>query len=71
MIAKKRRRPEGVTVFSYCDHCGFAIYNASDAYIVKGSEDRIHKDCFSEYTEEHMFDFVECADKNNGEDCDF
>lgn len=71
MTAEKRRRPEGVTVFSYCDHCGFAIYDASDAYIVKGSEDRIHRDCFSEYMEEHMFWFVKPAGEDDGADCEF
>lgn len=69
--AEKVRTEKGVKVFSYCDHCGFAIYDASDAYIVKGSEDRIHRDCFSEYIEEHMFYFVKCANGNNGEDCEF
>ena len=53
MTAEKRKPEKGVSMFSYCDHCGFAIYDASDAYIVKGSEDRIHRDCFSEYIEEH------------------
>ena len=58
-------------MFSYCDHCGFAIYDASDAYIVKGSEDRIHRDCFSEYIEEHMFEFVKPADEDDDADCEF
>ena len=71
MIAEKRKTPKGVSVFAYCDHCGFAIYDASDAYIVKGSEDRIHRDCFSEYMEEHMFCFVDPADENEGTDCEF
>ena len=71
MTAEKRRPEKGVSMFSYCDHCGFAIYDASDAYIVKGGEDRIHRDCFSEYIEEHMFEFVEPADEDEGVDCEF
>ena len=71
MTAEKRKPEKGVSMFSYCDHCGFAIYDASDAYIVKGSEDRIHRDCFSEYIEEHMFEFVEPAAEDEGVDCEF
>ncbi len=48
-------------VIAYCDHCGFAIYAADDALIVKETEDIIHSDCWEEYAEEHMFDFVQKA----------
>ena len=58
-------------VFSTCDHCGFLIYEAADAFIVKGNGDRIHRDCFSEYMEEHMFDFVGVAADDDGLDCGF
>ena len=46
-------------VFSYCDHCGFAIYDAKDAVCVHVTRDIIHKDCWSDYSDEHMFDLAE------------
>ncbi len=58
-------------VFAYCDHCGFAIETANDALIVKANDERIHRDCFSEYIEEHMFEFVEKAEEPERFDCEF
>ncbi len=52
---------------AYCDHCGFAIYNASELLIVRTTGDRIHRDCWADYAEEHMTELAQCAD----EDCDF
>ena len=48
-------------VLGYCDHCGFAIYSAEEALIVNESEDLIHTECWSEYSQEHMFDFAQRA----------
>ena len=56
------RSREPKSVYAYCDHCGFAIYDARDALIMRESRDRIHIECFSEYIEEHMFDVAEGAD---------
>ncbi len=48
-------------IVAYCDYCGYAVYSTDEAYIVEGSEDIIHKDCWCEYAEEHMLDFVRKA----------
>ena len=58
MVTKKTED----TVFSYCDHCGFAIYDAKDAVRVHTTRDVIHSDCWSDYSREHMFEFVEKAE---------
>lgn len=52
-----RRKGEN-GVIGYCDHCGFAIYSAHDAVVVDATDEMIHKDCWEEYSDEHMFDFV-------------
>ncbi|MBQ9510217.1 MAG: hypothetical protein IJR55_00725 [Clostridia bacterium] len=52
-----RRRDEN-GVIAYCDHCGFAIYTPADAVVVETTGDTIHKECWEEYSDEHMFDFV-------------
>ena len=47
--------------FIYCDHCGYAIYSTDEAFEIEGNGDIIHKDCWCEYAEEHMLDFVRKA----------
>lgn len=56
---------EGKGVLSYCDHCGFAIYSAKDALRVHATRDLIHKDCLSDYSDEHMFDLAQSLDENS------
>ncbi len=53
----------------YCDHCGFAVYHMKDMLLIQANGDRIHKDCWLDYAEEHMFEFVKCADGGNDFDC--
>ncbi len=48
-------------IVAYCDHCGYAIYSTDEALEIEGSGDIIHKDCWCEYAEEHMLDFVRKA----------
>ncbi len=64
-------REEGISssgAIGYCDHCGFAIYSAKDMLLISVNGDRIHKDCWADYAEEHMFEFAKAAD---GNDCEF
>lgn len=72
---KSKRIPNntigGDNVFAYCDHCGFAIYGADDVLVIKANGDRIHRDCFSEYAEEHLFEFSEKAEENERFGCGF
>jgi len=42
-----------------CAQCGAAIYSENGAFSLKQTGDLLHADCFGEYFEEHMFDFVE------------
>lgn len=42
-----------------CAQCGAAIYSENGALSLKETGDLLHADCFEEYFEEHMFDFVE------------
>ena len=42
-----------------CVQCGAAIYSENGAFSLKETGDLLHADCFGEYVEEHMFDFVE------------
>ena len=56
--------PSDYRAIAYCDHCGFAIYTAEEAFLVKGSRDIIHTDCWEEYAADHMFDFVMKADED-------
>ena len=42
-----------------CAQCGAAIYSENGAFSLKETGDLLHADCFGEYVEEHMFDFVE------------
>lgn len=42
-----------------CAQCGAAIYSENGAFSLKETGDLLHADCFEEYFEEHMFDFVE------------
>jgi hypothetical protein len=58
-------------VLAYCDHCGFAIYSASDALVITANGDRIHRDCWSEYEEEHMFEFAKSAEDSERFDCGY
>jgi hypothetical protein len=58
-------------VLAYCDHCGFAIYSASDALVITANGDRIHRDCWSEYAEEHMFEFAKSAEDSERFDCGY
>ncbi len=62
---------EKAGVVAYCDHCGFAIYRACDALVVTANGDRIHKDCWAEYAEEHMFEFVKSAEDSERFDCGY
>ena len=48
-------------IVAYCDHCGYAIYSTDEAFEIEGNGDIIHKDCWCEYAEEHMLDFVRKA----------
>ena len=41
-----------------CAQCGAAIYSENGAFSLKDTGDLLHADCFGEYFEEHMFDFV-------------
>ena len=58
-------------VLGYCDHCGFAIYSARDALVITANGDRIHRDCWSEYAEEHMFEFAKSAEDSERFDCGY
>ena len=42
-----------------CAQCGAAIYSENGAFSLKETGELLHADCFGEYFEEHMFDFVE------------
>ena len=50
--------PSDYRAIAYCDHCGFAIYTAVEALLIRGSRDIIHVDCWEEYASDHMFDFA-------------
>ena len=54
--SEERRSHDGV--IAYCDHCGHGIYSPDDAVSVEATDEIIHTDCWEEYSEEHMFDFV-------------
>lgn len=54
--SEERRSHDGV--IAYCDHCGFPIYSPDEAVIVEATDEIIHVDCWEEYSDEHMFDFV-------------
>ncbi len=58
-------------IIAYCDHCGFAIYNVSDALVISANHDLIHKECWSDYAEEHMFEFASSAENPERFDCGF
>ena len=60
--------PKETEIFSYCDHCGFAIYGAKDAIRVHATRDVIHTECFSDYCDEHMFDLAVSLEKLLGYD---
>ncbi len=61
--------PSEAGAIGYCDHCGFAIYRACDALRIRATDDRIHKDCWSDYAEEHMFELAETAEDSDDFDC--
>ena len=50
--------PSDYRAIAYCDHCGFAIYTAEEALLIRGSRDIIHVVCWEEYASDHMFDFA-------------
>ncbi len=50
---------------AYCDHCGAAIYRPCDLLMIAVNGDKIHRDCWPEYAEEHMFDFAVSADSEH------
>lgn len=62
---------EKANVLAYCDHCGFAIYSTRDALVITANGDRIHRDCWSEYVEEHMFEFAKSAEDSERFDCGY
>ena len=47
------------SILGRCAQCGFAVYSANGALTVIDTGELIHEDCWPEYSEEHMFDFVE------------
>ncbi len=73
MIQENFERGEAIPMkggaIGHCDHCGFAIYSTRDALYIPTTGDRIHKDCWLDYAEEHMFELAETADKNECFDC--
>ncbi|MBQ8497154.1 MAG: hypothetical protein IJ489_06865 [Clostridia bacterium] len=60
--------PKETCIFSYCDHCGFAIYEAKDAVRVHATRDVIHTECWADYSCEHMFELVQSVCESNGFD---
>ncbi|MBO4429117.1 MAG: hypothetical protein J5832_04085 [Clostridia bacterium] len=42
-----------------CAQCGFAVYSENGALRVNDTGELIHEDCWSEYSEEHMFELAE------------
>ena len=55
------KEPEGkkkVSVYANCDHCGYPIYTADEAIIIKENEEIIHKECWYDYSVEHLFYFA-------------
>ena len=67
MTTRSKKHTEEIAV-SYCEHCGFAIYDTKDSVRVRATGDLIHKECWSEYSSEHMFDFVENEEESWGYD---
>lgn len=57
-------------VIAYCDHCGFAIYVPGDAVEVDATGDTIHKDCWEEYSSDHMSEFVSSIEVSDEYDAD-
>jgi hypothetical protein len=53
---KSRRR---IRIVGHCAQCGFPVFEGSDAFSVIKSGDVVHPECFDEYIDEHLFDFVE------------
>ena len=49
----------GTSMLGRCAQCGFAVYSSNGALSVIDTGELIHEDCWAEYSEEHMFDFVE------------
>ena len=45
-----------------CAQCGYRFVKGDEAYVVKPTEDIIHKDCFLDYAEDNMNDLCECVE---------
>lgn len=69
-IYEKYEERKNSKAFAYCDHCGFAIDSAKKAVVIANTRDIIHRDCWTEYAEEHMFDLTQPAESSLPYDCD-
>ena len=48
-----------IRIVGYCAQCGFPVFASSDAFSLIDSGDLLHPECFNDYFEEHMFNYVE------------
>lgn len=44
----------------HCMQCGYPIASFDDVYIVQVSGETIHKDCWTEYAEDNIEEFIKC-----------
>lgn len=42
-----------------CAQCGYRFASGDEAYMIKATGDIIHRDCFSDYTEDNMYEFAD------------
>lgn len=47
-----------VSIYAVCDCCGYPIYSPDEAIIINDTEDVIHKECWPDYSAEHIFSFA-------------
>ena len=57
-ICKEPEKKKKISIYANCDHCGFPIYSADEAIIINESEEIIHKECWADYSIEHLFYFT-------------
>ena len=58
LLPEKADEIKRIKVLAYCEQCGYPIYDLDEAIVINSTEDIIHKECWTDYSIEHMFSFA-------------
>lgn len=45
-----------------CAQCGYRFAKGDEGYVIKATDDIIHRDCFMDYAEDNMAEFCDTVD---------